>query len=158
MTLEKTILIYGYGNPGRQDDGLGNEFVEIMEKWIADEGIKNVFTDSNYQLNIEDADTISSKDIVVFVDATIEEIEDFYIDRVEPSEAHVEFTMHAVSPAFVVNLCNDIYRKFPECFLIHIKGYEWEFQEGLTDAAKANLQKAVDFVKQKILDGDKFMD
>ena len=72
MTLEKTVLIYGYGNPGRQDDGLGNEFVEIMEKWIADEGIKNVFTDSNYQLNIEDADTISSKDIVVFVDATIE--------------------------------------------------------------------------------------
>ncbi|MDD3687351.1 MAG: hydrogenase maturation protease [Bacteroidales bacterium] len=156
--MEKTILIYGYGNPGRQDDGLGNEFVEIMEKWIADEGIKNVFTDSNYQLNIEDADTISSKDIVVFVDATIEEIEDFYIDRVEPSEAHVEFTMHAVSPAFVVNLCNDIYAKFPECFLIHIKGYEWDFQEGLTDAAKANLQKAVDFVKQKILDGDEFMD
>jgi hypothetical protein len=66
--------------------------------------------------------------------------------------------MLAVSPAFVVNLCNDIYGKFPECFLIHIKGYEWDFQEGLTDAAKANLQKAVDFVKQKILDGDKFMD
>lgn len=158
MALEKTILIYGYGNPGRQDDGLGNEFVEIMEKWIADEGIKNVFTDSNYQLNIEDADTISSRDIVVFVDATIEEIEDFYIDRVEPSEAKVEFTMHAVSPAFVVNLCNDIYGKFPESYLIHIKGYEWDFAEGLTEQAKANMLKAVEFVKQKILDGANFLD
>ncbi|HQP03339.1 MAG: hydrogenase maturation protease [Bacteroidales bacterium] len=158
MIAGKSILIYGYGNPGRQDDGLGNEFVEIMEKWIAAEGIKNVFTDSNYQLNIEDADTISSRDIVVFVDATTEEIEDFYINRVEPSEAKVEFTMHAVSPAFVVNLCNDIYGKFPECFLIHIKGYEWEFQEGLTDKAKANLLKALEFVKQKILNGDKFLD
>lgn len=158
MTAGKRTLLYGYGNPGRQDDGLGNEFVEVMEKWIAEEGIDGVYTDSNYQLNIEDADTISNADIVVFVDATIEEIEDFYIDRVNPSDAKVEFTMHAVSPAFVLNLCNEIYNKFPECFLIHIKGYEWDFAEGLTDKAKDNMLKAVEFVKQKILAGDKFLD
>ena len=158
MTEDKSILIYGYGNPGRQDDGIGNEFVEIIEKWIAENGIKNVYTDSNYQLNIEDADTISSKDIVVFVDATIEEIDDFYIDRVNPSDAKVEFTMHAVSSAFVVNLCNEIYGKFPECYLIHIKGYEWDFAEGLTDKAKENMLKAVEYVKERILGKKSFLD
>lgn len=158
MIAPKTTLFYGYGNPGRQDDGIGNEFVEMMDKWIASEGIEGVFTDTNYQLNIEDADTISSKDIVVFVDASIEEIDDFYIDRVNPSGAKVEFSMHAVSAAFVVNLCNDIYNKFPECYLIHIKGYEWDFAEGLTDKAKINLEKAFEYVKTRILEGKNFMD
>lgn len=158
MTEGKKTLIYGYGNPGRQDDGLGNEFVEIIDRWIVLEGVEGVYTDSNYQLNIEDSDTISSADIVVFVDATIEEIDDFYINKVEPSEAKVEFSMHAVSPAFVVNLCNEIYGKYPECYLIHIKGYEWDFAEGLTDKAKENLNKAIDFVKGRILEGRNFMD
>jgi hydrogenase maturation protease len=158
MTVNKKILLYGYGNPGRQDDGLGNEFVEEMEKWVAENKIENVEFDSNYQLNIEDADTISDKDIVVFIDATIEEIEDFYIDEVNPSDAKVEFTMHAVSPAFVLNLCNDIYKKFPKTYLIHIKGYEWDFAEGLTDKAKENLKKAIKFTKEKILGDLKFID
>ncbi len=158
MAEIKKTMLYGYGNPGRQDDGLGNEFVSIMEEWITKEGIPEITIDSNYQLNIEDADAISDKDIVVFVDATIEEIDDFYIDRVEPSEAKVEFSMHAVSPAFVVNLCNQLYNKFPEVYLIHIKGYEWDFAEGLTEKAKENLNKAVEYAKSKILDGRNFMD
>ena len=27
------ILVYGYGNPGREDDGLGIRFAEIIETW-----------------------------------------------------------------------------------------------------------------------------
>ncbi len=158
MTDINKILLYGYGNPGRQDDGLGNEFVEEMEKWVTENKIENVEFDSNYQLNIEDADTISDKDIVVFIDATIEDIEDFYIDEIEPSNAKVEFSMHAVSPAFVVNLCNEIYNKFPKCYLVHIKGYEWDFAEGLTDKARENLNKAIADIKDKILEGKDFID
>lgn len=37
MTSPIKILIYGYGNPGRQDDGLGNEFIKRMEKWVRSE-------------------------------------------------------------------------------------------------------------------------
>jgi hydrogenase maturation protease len=158
MTEIKNILLYGFGNPGRQDDGLGNEFVEEMKIWITENKIKNVEFDSNYQLNIEDADTISNKDIVVFIDATIEDIDNFYVDEVDPSSAKVEFTMHAVSPAFVVNLCNDIYNKFPKCYLVHIKGYEWDFAEGLTDQARENLNKAIAYIKDRILKGESFID
>lgn len=158
MIAAKKTLLYGYGNPGRQDDGLGNEFIELMTKWIDENGIEGVSTDSNYQLNIEDADTISDKDIVVFVDATIEEIDDFYIDRVEPSGAKIEFSMHAVSPAFVVNLCNSLYDKYPEAYLIHIKGYEWDFAEGLTDKARENMLKAAEYVKDRIIGKKSFID
>jgi len=157
MTENKSILLYGYGNPGRQDDGLGNQFVEEMKDWIIKNNIKGVVLDSNYQLNIEDSDTISDKDIVVFIDASIEDINDFYIDKVDPSDAKVEFTMHAVSVGFVVSLCNKLYDKYPQVYLLHIKAYEFEFKEGLTEKAKQNLDKAVAFMQKKLKNKEDFV-
>ena len=129
------ILIYGYGNPGRQDDGLGNSFVNLFEKWIDKENIEGYEFDSNYQLNIEDADAIADKDLVIFVDASTEDIEDFILTPVN-ADTNVAFTSHAASPGYIVSLCKDIYNKIPPTYLLHIKGYEWEFKEGLSDKAK----------------------
>ena len=140
------LLIYGYGNPGRQDDGLGNLFVDEAQKWAETESLKNISFDSNYQLNIEDAATIAEHDIVVFVDASIEEIDDFIFTELEPN-AKVEFSMHSVSPAFVVHLCKDIYPHTPLAYLLHLKGYEWEFKEGITEKALDNFNKAFEYMK-----------
>jgi hydrogenase maturation protease len=144
------ILVYGYGNPGRQDDGLGNAFIELLDKWIEIDGLTNVTTDSNYQLNIEDADAIADKDIVIFVDASIEPIEDFILTKVQSSDSKIEFTMHAVSASFVLDLCHKIYKKFPDTYLLHIKGYEWDFKEELSKQADQNLNKALEFTKEII--------
>ncbi|MCX6233794.1 MAG: hydrogenase maturation protease [Bacteroidetes bacterium] len=141
------LLLYGYGNPGRQDDGLGNEFIYLIERWIEKEGLPNIEVDSNYQLNIEDADAIANMDIVIFVDASIEPIKDFTLTKVNPSASRIEFTMHTVSASFILDLCHKIYERYPETYLLHIKGYEWEFKEGITDAAQKNLDKAIDFLK-----------
>ena len=154
MTSAKKILIYGYGNPGRQDDGLGAAFIRKMEDWIADNQENNIQLDCNYQLNIEDAELISGKDMVVFVDATIEEIDDFSYTWINPDPARVEFSMHAVSPAFVVDLCRKMFGKAPDSYLLHIKGYEWDFKEELTTEASLNLEKAFTFLSQRILQAE----
>ena len=146
------ILIYGYGNPGRQDDALGVKLTENIEQWIQKENISDVEVDCNYQLNIEDSERISHSDIVIFADASTENIDDFIFTTVNPSDATIEFTMHAVSPSFVLDLCNKLYQKCPKTYLMHIKGYEWEFMEGLTEDALLNLAKATEFVKGKILE------
>ncbi len=146
----KKILFYGYGNPGRQDDGLGIAFAEALEKFVREQKYQGISFDSNYQLNIEDADTIKKYDLVFFCDASREDIGDFCITKVKPSDAHVEFTMHAVSPAYVLDLCRKIFGKNPDTYLIHIKGYAWEFQQQLSNGAKANLRKAVMYF-QKLL-------
>lgn len=150
MKNQPKVLIYGYGNPGRQDDGLGIIFTEHIEEWIKNNKINNVSVDSNYQLNIEDADTISKFDIVIFVDATQENIEEFTISKVNPSP-ETEFTMHSVAPSLVLYLCNDIYKKIPDTYLLHIKGYEWNFMTKITDKALNNFQKAFEFITTKFL-------
>lgn len=157
MPAQPKILIYGYGNPGRQDDGLGNLFVEKARKWSASQNMNNIFFDSNYQLNIEDAAEIADKDVVVFVDASVEDIHDFVLDEITP-ESKVEFTMHAVSASYVVQLCNEIYQKTPKAFMLHIKGYEWEFREGVTDKAGKNLEKAFSFLKPKLISPGFFLE
>ena len=151
---QKKILLYAYGNPGRQDDGLGNRFIEEMELWIREKGIDYIETDSNFQLNIEDAYNISGKDLVIFIDASVEDIQDFHFAEVEPSEGRSEFTMHSASPAFILALCKKIYLAHPRTYLLQIRGYEWEFSEGISPAATDNLAKAVGFLCEKLQDNE----
>jgi hydrogenase maturation protease len=154
MENSKKILVYGYGNPGRADDGLGIAFSESIESWVNKENIKNVTCESNYQLNIEDAEIISRFDIVIFADASLEEISSVSLTKVLPSDSRIEFSMHAVSSAFVLDLCNQIYNVSPQTWLIHIKGVDWDFREGFSAEAKKNLRKALNLIKPLIQNPD----
>jgi hydrogenase maturation protease len=154
LSKKLKILLYGYGNPGRKDDGLGPILVDLIEKWVIKNEINNISVDSNYQLNIEDAYTIRDYDIVIFIDASIEEIDDFIVTRVQPSDK-VNYTMHSASPSFVLNLCNKIYNYTPETYLLHIKGYEFQLEEGLSQRACKNLDEALRFIKRLLLRPDR---
>lgn len=150
--IDQKVLIYGYGNPGRQDDALANEVVERITSWAEENGLNHIQADSNYQLNVEDAELISHYDLVIFVDASLEPIEDILFTKVKPSGATIEFTMHAVSCAYVLDLCGKMYNSFPKTYLLHIKGYEWEFMEEMSSKALQNLEKAVEFLQTNLLD------
>lgn len=151
------ILIYGYGNPGRQDDGLGNAFVEQMEQWVKDQGLDGFFFDSNYQLNIEDAAEVADKDLVIFADASTEEIENYMLTPVNAS-TKVAFTTHAASPGYIVDLCKQLYNRTPATYLMHIKGYEWAFREGICDKALANMEMALEHIKPLLKDPKQLID
>jgi len=140
------ILIYGYGNPGRQDDGLGIELVRRLEEWAAEKALVDIEFENNYQLNIEDAESISKKDLVIFADASREEIADFCLSKVDGT-AELSFTTHAASPGYIVKLCKELFQKEPYVLLLHIKGYEWDIGEGISARAMENLNHACVFLK-----------
>ncbi len=137
------ILIYGYGNPGRQDDGLGPRLVERIEQQQSDNKLfQNVDTDSNYQLNIEDADNINQYDIVIFVDASVSAEPPFEFTGIKPSK-DIELSTHAVSPQSVLARCEDIHGAYPKTYLLAIRGHEWEMMiETLSEQAKGYLDAA----------------
>lgn len=140
------VLLYGYGNPGRQDDGLGVAFVNMMEAWARENNRGDFDFENNYQLNIEDAEAVSNYDLVIFADASQEDIEDFCISKVDES-SRISFTTHEASPGYVVKLGRELFGNVPPTFLLHIKGYEWEFREGISGKARQNLEKAFDYCK-----------
>lgn len=147
------ILVYGYGNPGRRDDGLGNEFVQSIKGYLDQEpSLKEwIHTESNYQLNVEDSELISNYDRVWFVDASMEEdLEAFFVGPVDP-QSDVTFTSHSASPSGVLKLCEELFSISPDCRLIHIRGYDWSFQEGISDRARENLNQAVESLMPEII-------
>jgi len=150
LTAFLKILVYGYGNPGREDDGLGAALVNRLEEWSISSGYTGIEFDTNYQLNIEDAEAISDKDIVIFADASTEEIDDYLFTEVT-GKTEVSFTTHAASPGYIVKLCRDLFSKCPKVYLLHIKGYQWDFKEGLSAGAENNLQNALRFIKEYLI-------
>ena len=147
------ILIYGIGNPARQDDALGIVFVEKLQEWVKIEQLPNISFDSNYQLNIEDAYDVSKKDIVVFIDASVEPIEDFHFRQIFP-EASMSISNHSMRPESVLSLCAELYAKKPLAFLLTIKGFSWVLASAITDRANRNLSSAVDFTKSLLKHSD----
>ncbi len=146
------ILIYGYGNPGRQDDGLGIKLAEMIKEWASGRFLLDVDVDVNYQLNIEDAEKISKYDRVVFLDASQEkELVNFVLETVKPEKDKIEFTMHAVSPAYILHLTQDLFDKNPDVKVLKIRGYEWSLKEGISDCAMLNLERAFQFLTGKII-------
>ena len=141
MSATPKILLYGYGNPGRQDDGLGIRLAEDVQNG----NFPGVTVDSNYQLNAEDALTISQYDIVVFADASKHDIEGFRFSIVPPA-AEIAFTTHAMAPGSVVALCQQLYDTCPPVYMLEIKGYDWNIAEGLSQKANDNLSQAMAFL------------
>ena len=139
------ILIYGYGNPGREDDGLGIGLVNKLENWAAENHISGIEFDNNYQLNIEDAEMISNKDLVIFADASEEDIEDFCFSVVDGT-GKLAFTTHAASTGYILKLCQELFQKSPHVLLLHIKGYDWNFKEGISSRAGENLEAAFSYM------------
>jgi len=134
-----SCLIYGIGNVGRQDDGLGWAFIDWLEsQFLCPQGELL----RHYQLHLEDADLISRKQRVLFVDATKEtDVEPFRLERVEP-KMDFSFTSHAISIPAIMATCEQCFQCLPEVHLLTIRGYEWELQQGLTPMARQNLKAA----------------
>jgi hydrogenase maturation protease len=142
---EKRILILGYGNPGRQDDGLGPAVIAEIESMR----LPNVTAFDNYQLNIEDAVDVAAHDIVWFVDAARIGASPYSVRVVSPSPT-VEFTSHIVRPETILSIARQCYGGAPQAFLLAIRGYEFEFIEALTPGAKDNLQAALGMLTERI--------
>jgi hydrogenase maturation protease len=140
---DPSSLIYGIGNVGRQDDGLGWAFVDRIE---ARQPIPRAALYRNYQLNYEDAHLISEFARVLFVDATKDPaVSTFSLTRPEP-KLDFSFTSHAISVSSILATAKQCFGYLPEVYLLAIRGYEWELQMGLTEPAEQNLGDSLKFV------------
>ncbi|HVY15132.1 MAG TPA: hydrogenase maturation protease [Rhodopila sp.] len=147
----RRILVIGYGNPGRQDDGLGPAAAAEIGKV----GWPNVTAADNYQLTIEDAIDLAAHDVVWFVDAAISGDEACAVRRLVPA-FDMPFTSHLLKPEALLAIADQQFGARPEAYLLSIRGYAFDFREGLSDRANDNLRVAVTLLCQRIglLSGD----
>jgi hydrogenase maturation protease len=135
------LLIYGIGNLGRQDDGLGVRLIERLERGDLPDGVT---LESGYQLAPEDALTLSEHDAVVFVDATAvpEAPAPYSLARVAPSTEHA-FSTHVLSMGAVLSACLRLYGRAPRAYALAIPGQRFDIGEEISPQAAENLAHAV---------------
>lgn len=134
------VLVIGYGNPARGDDGLGPALAERLEQL----DLPGVTVDADYQLSIEHAALAAEHDVVVFADATTRGDAPFTLARLHPDGGEA-FTTHAVSPAQVLHLASACFGATPKGYVLAIRGRALDgFGEGLSGPARAGLEAALD--------------
>ena len=140
----KTTRIFGIGNSSRQDDGLGWAFLDEIQR----KGIFKGELHYCYQLNIEDAELVADAEKVIFADAYASDLSEGYKIEECKTNGEISYTTHALSPEAILALCENVYGKKPEAYVLKIKGFEWELSEGLTESAKQNLSGALEKVSE----------
>ena len=140
------ILVIGYGNPAREDDGLGPAAAAALEE----QGIEGVTVEADYQLTVEDAAAVAQHDTVIFIDASADGREPFCFFRLQPKRRE-SFSSHAVEPEAVLALAEDLFDAHAEAYALGIRGYSFDmFQEKMTDRAVCNLEDALRFLAPRL--------
>ncbi len=144
------MLVIGFGNPAREDDGIGPAVADRIEE----SGIDGVVVDADYQLTVENAADVAEHQSVVFVDAAAEGRAPFSFRRVEPVREE-SLSTHSVSPGMVLALAGELFGAETKGYLLAVRGYSFGmFVEQMTQGALRNVDAAVEFLVRVLQTGD----
>ena len=151
MKLESKILIVGYGNPYREDDGIGHVIAEAIEKWAAEKKFENLTVITAYQLELEMVEDVAVHDLVVFIDAHVEDYsENIVFEKVEPKETK-GFTTHVFGPGDLAALSEKFYNHIPEILILSVPGYKFDLGGDLSEKTEKLSKKAIELLKEKLI-------
>ncbi len=148
--MNTNILIIGFGNPLRRDDGVGCRVIEQLKATLQHPSLRYV---TCQELTPDLAEPISQAGHVIYVDADCE-IAPGTIERrkVEPC-TETELGMgHDIKPCTLLALARILYGWTPPGDLFAIGGQDFEHGEGLTaEVTKAQAEavsQITDYVEQ----------
>jgi len=124
------VLVIGYGNALRGDDGLGNHVAAALEK----RAIAGVDIISAHQLYPEMAEPISQADYVIFVDASVEGAGgDIQQRELAPAGAESGLMfLHHLTPETLLHAANQLYGNCPAAAIITVTGQCFDCIETLS--------------------------
>jgi hydrogenase maturation protease len=137
------VLVLGYGNRNRNDDGVGWVVAEAVER-LALPGVECL---TAHQLEVDFAETITGYEAVIFVDASIPDSRQAVHREVVKPRFDGHAVAHYFTPGDVLALCKTLYDREPHAILFSIRGHDFHFGTTLSPATAA----AADDVVRQIL-------
>jgi hydrogenase maturation protease len=102
------LLVIGYGNTLRSDDGVGPQVAEA----IAGLGLEDVEALSVPQLTPELAEPISRASTVIFVDAALDAPREVQLRNLAPADSS-QILAHTTTPQTMLALARDVFGHVP---------------------------------------------
>ena len=143
-TIEGDLLVIGYGNTLRRDDGIG----PIVAEAIGSLNLPGVRAIACHQLTPELAEPISHARGVVFVDADLGAVavKPSSIEAVEKSHC----LDHVADPRSLLALSLQVFGKSPPAWALGVPVEDIGFGDGLSARARDGVQSAVARIKELI--------
>lgn len=138
-----SLLVIGYGNTLRRDDGVG---VKVAEA-VAELALPGVSVITRHQLVPELAESISRAGSVVFVDAASIPSTPMELRTVEPAAA-AQILAHAADPGTLLALAWQIFQRHPPAWTLAVPAEDFGFGDGLSSRARAGMQQALEHIKK----------
>lgn len=132
------LLVIGYGNTLRSDDGVGVRVAEAVERL----NLPGVRTFTSQQLSPEHADLISQAERVVFVDAAVDAPQEVQWRELTPGDT-TQLMAHAADPRTMLALARDVFGHAPQAWWLTIPAEQLGFGEALSPRAQNGLAEAV---------------
>lgn len=150
----KKLLILGYGNPDREDDGVAWHILRALTSRLglaAPDSYEDEFPEFGpadftfvLQLTPEMAEDIRAYEYVCFVDAHTGNLpEPVRLIEVESEFQASPFTHH-LTPQSLLSMCETIYGSKPEAVLLSVLGYRFLFSRQLSEETARLVPQAVD--------------
>jgi hydrogenase maturation protease len=149
------VLILGYGNIDRQDDGVAwHVLVAVMKRLgiqppdLEEDELPIQSGEYEFQFHLqlmpELADDLDKYDKVVLIDAHTGNVPDeVHTEIVAPQYQSSPFTHH-MTAATLLSLCDVIHHRIPATLLVSVRGYEFQFTRSLSDRTRDLIETAVE--------------
>jgi hydrogenase maturation protease len=134
------LLIIGWGNPLRGDDGFGFVAAERLQERLRETGVEVL---ALHQLAPELMEPIAQAERVVFIDASADGEPGQLVSRDLLPSTHEEAFTHHASPAGLLAGAQWLYGKAPEAVLYTVRGESFAFGEGLSRGVRAAVAQVV---------------
>ena len=145
---ETGLLVIGYGNELRGDDGVGPKVAEALDQLR----LPGVRTISCHQLTPELAEPVSRAARVVFVDATVNREGGIGLTELKPEETGAAM-VHVADPRSLLALARDVFGHCPSAWWLTIPVETMEFGDALSPAARRGVERALQTIQDMIRRG-----
>lgn len=136
--IEAEVLVIGYGNTLRGDDGVGPRVAEA----VGSLGLPGVHTLICPLLTPELAEPISRAGTVIFVDAAVDAPGEVQWRQLEPNETS-QIMAHAADPRTMLALARDVFGHVPQAWWLTVPAVDLGFSEEFSPAAQRDFGVAV---------------
>jgi hydrogenase maturation protease len=137
--VDSELLVIGYGNTLRRDDGVGPRVAETIEAL----GLAGVKALARPLLTPELADPVSKAGAVVFVDASAKSPpEPVRMRRLEPADSSQMLT-HAADPRTLLALARDAFGRAPDAWWLTVPAEELGIGDQLSASGLLGMKRAV---------------
>ncbi|MBI4661462.1 MAG: hydrogenase maturation protease [Verrucomicrobia bacterium] len=148
MNTHPRVLVVGYGNRSRRDDGVGWFVIDALSAL----GLPGVDLVAVPQLEVELAESLAAYDAVIFVDAAVPEAPmPIKREAVQPRFQH-HAVAHYLTPPDVLGLSQLLYRREPQALLFSIRGKEFDFGTELSSEAEQGGRTVVGEIAKLVTD------